>query len=186
MLPIEFKGRMKDLLGGESELLFDEIENGVAVRSFRINEIKLSVENCENALADMNATPARFPEGAFYTTEVYVLLDGIYGGFGTWWLPYLYIWAILWAITMLLPRKMPGVVAAVVYPVVCGLFGIFFGTLYAPVWAIVAGFNLEQTIAWIISGLSFDILHAVGNAAIGCLVLPLSKVLLKLENSTHR
>ena len=69
MLPIEFKGRMKNLLGGESELLFDEIENGVAVRSFRINEIKLSVENCENALTDINATPARFPEGAFYTTE---------------------------------------------------------------------------------------------------------------------
>ena len=117
---------------------------------------------------------------------IYVLLDGIYGGFGTWWLPYLYIWTVLWAITMLLPRKMPGAVAAVVYPVVCGLFGIFFGTLYAPVWAIVAGFNLEQTIAWIISGLSFDILHAIGNAALGCLVLPLSKVLLKLENGTHR
>ena len=117
---------------------------------------------------------------------IYVFLDGIYGGFGTWWLPYLYIWAILWAITMLLPRKMPNAVAAVVYPVVCGLFGIAFGALYAPVWAIVAGFNLEQTIAWIISGLSFDILHAVGNAALGCLVLPLSKVLLKLENSTHR
>ena len=112
---------------------------------------------------------------------IYVFLDGIYGGFGTWWLPYLYIWAILWAITMLLPRKMPNAVAAVVYPAICGLFGISFGALYAPVWAIIAGFNFEQTLAWIISGLSFDILHAIGNAALGCLVLPLSKVLLKLE-----
>ena len=117
---------------------------------------------------------------------IYVLLDGIYGGFGTWWLPYLYIWAILWAITMLLPRKMPSAVAAVVYPVVCGLFGIAFGALYAPAQALIFNLTFKQTIAWIISGLSFDILHAIGNAALGCFVLPLSKVLLKLENSTHR
>ena len=127
-----------------------------------------------------------FRARALIPLYLFIFMAGLYGGFGLWWLPYLYIWAILWAITMLLPKKMPNAVAAVVYPVVCGLFGIFFGTLYAPVWAIVAGFNLEQTIAWIVSGLSFDVLHAIGNAAIGCLVLPLSKILLKLENSTHR
>ena len=115
---------------------------------------------------------------------LYVLLDGLFYGFGTWWIPYLYIWAILWGITMLLPRKMPTAVAAVVYPAVCGLFGIAFGSLYAPVWAIVAGLNLKQTVAWIISGLSFDVMHAVGNAAMGCLVLPLSKVLIRLDRQS--
>ena len=113
---------------------------------------------------------------------LYVMLDGLYGGFGIWWIPYLYIWAILWAITMLLPRKMHPAVAAVVYPVVCGLFGLAFGALYAPAQALLFRFTFKQTVAWIISGLSFDVMHAVGNAAMGCLVLPLSKVLLKLEN----
>ena len=112
---------------------------------------------------------------------LYVLLDGIYGGFGVWWIPYLYIWAILWGITMLLPKKMPTAVAAVVYPTVCGLFGIAFGSLYAPVQALIFNYTLEQTLAWIIAGLSFDVLHAVGNAALGCLVLPLSRVLERLE-----
>ena len=115
---------------------------------------------------------------------IYVMLDGLYSGFGTWWIPYLYIWAILWAITMLLPRRMPRAVKAVVYPVVCGLFGIAFGALYAPVWAIIAGFNFEQTMAWIAAGLSFDILHAIGNASLGCLVLPLSEVLLRLDKGS--
>ena len=116
---------------------------------------------------------------------LYVLLDGIYGGFGTWWIPYLYIWAILWGITMLLPRKMPTAVAAVVYPTVCGLFGLAFGALYAPVQALIFNYTPAQTLAWIVAGLSFDVAHAIGNAAIGCLVLPLTRVLMRLEGQSE-
>ena len=79
---------------------------------------------------------------------------------------------------------MPNAVAAIVYPAVCGLFGITFGALYAPAQALIFNLTFKQTLAWIISGLSFDILHAIGNAALGCLVLPLSKILMKLEKST--
>ena len=84
---------------------------------------------------------------------------------------------------MLLPKKMKPAVAAVVYPAVCGLFGLLFGVLYAPVEALIYGFDLKQTLAWIAMGSSFDLLHAIGNTAMGCLVLPLSSVLQKLENS---
>ena len=111
---------------------------------------------------------------------IYVILDGIFFP-GVWWFPYLYIWAILWGTTMLLPKNMKPAVAAVVYPVVCGLFGLLFGVFYAPAEALFYGFDLKQTLAWIAMGTGFDILHAVGNAAMGCLVLPLSTVLLKLE-----
>ena len=69
MLPKEFKERMVKLLGGESELLFDEIENKVAVRSFRINEIKLSVDDLSRNPPEISARRALFPEGAFYTDE---------------------------------------------------------------------------------------------------------------------
>ena len=112
---------------------------------------------------------------------LYVLLDGIFVGFNVWWVPYLYIWAILWAITMLLPRKMPGKVASIVYPVVCGLYGFAFGTLYSPAHALMFGMDMKQLIAWIISGLTFDAMHCLGNFCAGLLVLPLSELLKKIE-----
>ena len=111
---------------------------------------------------------------------IYVFLNGLYAGFNLWWMPYTYIWTILWGITMLLPRKMPTKVAAVVYPLVCGLHGIMFGALYAPAQAIMYGFNFDQTVAWIIAGLPFDLMHCAGDFAAGLLVLPLSKMLPKL------
>ncbi len=112
---------------------------------------------------------------------IYVFLNGLYAGFNQWWVPYLYIWTVLWGITMLLPRKMPLAVKSVVYPVVCCLHGLFFGTLYAPVQALLYNFNLEQTIAWIISGLSFDAIHAVSNMLMGLMVIPFSKLLTRLS-----
>ena len=113
---------------------------------------------------------------------IYVILEGIFF-FGVWWFPYLYIWTILWGITMLLPKNMKPTVAAVIYPIVCGLYGLLFGLFYAPAEAILFGLNFEQTLAWIAMGAPFDIAHAVGNAAMGCLVLPLSRVLMKLEKN---
>lgn len=110
----------------------------------------------------------------------YVLLNGLYAGFSIWWVPYLYIWTILWGITMLLPKAMPKGVKAVVYPVVCALHGLAFGVLYAPAQAIMFGLNREQTLAWILSGVGFDLIHAIGNLAVGLLILPLSEVLTKL------
>ena len=115
---------------------------------------------------------------------VYVFLNGVYGGFGLWWVPYLYIWLPLWGVTMLLPKNMPRRVAMPVYMSVCAVFGLCFGVLYAPFQALVMGFTFSQTLAWIVSGLTFDILHAVGNLAAGALILPLSRLLARLEGST--
>ena len=44
---------------------------------------------------------------ALYPIYIYVLLNGIFSGFNTWWVPYLYIWTVLWGVTMLLPKKLP-------------------------------------------------------------------------------
>ena len=44
---------------------------------------------------------------ALYPIYIFVLLNGMFSGFATWWLPYLYMWTILWGGVMLLPRKMP-------------------------------------------------------------------------------
>ena len=42
---------------------------------------------------------------ALYPIYIYVLLTGLFSGFATWWVAYLYIWTILWAVTMLLPQN---------------------------------------------------------------------------------
>ncbi len=112
---------------------------------------------------------------------IYVMLNGFYAGFSIWWIPYLYIWTVLWGVTMLLPRHMPDIVAAFVYPLVCGLHGLAFGTLYAPAQALLYGFSFQQTVAWIAAGLPYDLIHCAGNTAAGLLVLPLSKLLRKLD-----
>jgi energy-coupling factor transport system substrate-specific component len=113
---------------------------------------------------------------------IYVMLNGVYAGFNAWWVPYLYIWTILWGLTMLLPRKMPTEVSAIVYPVLCAVHGFAYGTLYAPAQALMFDLSFDQMLIWIGTGIPFDIVHGIGNFVAGLLVLPLSRLLLKLEN----
>ena len=116
---------------------------------------------------------------------VYVMLNGLYAGFSVWWIPYLYIWTILWLITMLLPKNMSKKTKLIVYPVICGIYGFLFGALYAPAQALMFGFNYKQTIAWIITGLPFDIIHGIGNLFAGMLIFPLTELLKKLVSKKY-
>ena len=120
-----------------------------------------------------------FRTKALLPIYIYVFLNGLYAGFSVWWIPYLYTWTVLWGVTMLLPREMPKKIAIIVYPLICGLHGLAFGTLYAPAQAVMFGFSFEQTVAWIIAGLPWDAIHAVGNLAAGILILPFSELLKK-------
>ncbi len=123
---------------------------------------------------------------ALYPIYTYVFLNGLFAGFSAWWVPYLYIWTVLWAVTMLLPQNMPIQVQAPVYMAVCALHGFSFGTLYAPAQAILFGFNFKATIAWIIKGLPWDVVHGVNNFFCGALILPLVTILRLIEkNSQH-
>lgn len=112
---------------------------------------------------------------------VYVFLNGLFAGFNVWWVPYLYIWTILWGVTLLLPKKLPVPFSAVMYSAVCGLHGLLFGVMYAPAQALFFGLDFNQTLAWIASGLPFDIMHAIGNFAAGFLIIPLVKLIKKFD-----
>ncbi len=116
---------------------------------------------------------------------LYVFMNGLFAGFNSWWLPYLYIWTILWAITMLLPKRMPRTVKLVIYPAVCALHGFAFGVLYAPVQAFLFGFDFPEMLAWIAAGLPFDVIHGISNIFTGLLILPLSELLSKLYFKHH-
>lgn len=118
---------------------------------------------------------------ALYPIYLYVFLNGLFAGFNTWWIPYLYIWTVLWAVTMLLPQNIPQKIKPVVYMSVCALHGFSFGLLYSPFQALVLGLNAESTLAWIISGLPYDIVHGISNFFCGMLILPLTNVLKKID-----
>lgn len=120
---------------------------------------------------------------ALYPIYIYVLLNGMFSGFATWWIPYLYLWAILWGFTMLLPQKMPKKVKPVVYMLVNACHGFLFGTLYAPVQALLFGLSFETMIAWIIAGFPWDFIHGVSNFFCGLLIVPLINIMQRLEQN---
>ena len=123
---------------------------------------------------------------ALYPIYTYVLLNGLFSGFATWWIPYLYLWLVLWGVTMLLPQNMPRRVKPIVYMIVNACHGFLFGTLYAPAQAILFGLNFEKTIAWIIAGLPWDFVHGVSNFFCGLLIVPVITVLQRLERNDNQ
>ena len=120
---------------------------------------------------------------ALYPIYTYILLNGLFSGFATWWIPYLYLWLVLWGVTMLLPQNMPRRVKPIVYMIVNAGHGFLYGTLYAPAQAILFGLNFEKTIAWIVAGLPWDFVHGVSNFICGLLIVPIINVLQRLERS---
>lgn len=122
---------------------------------------------------------------ALYPIYTYVIINGIFSGFAAWWLPYLYLWAVLWGCVMLLPKHMPKKVQPLVYMSVCAAHGFLFGTLYAPVQALLYGMNLKGMISWIIAGLPWDMLHGISNFFCGILILPIASVLRLAERHTE-
>ena len=112
---------------------------------------------------------------------IFVMLFGLVYSFGIWWIPYLYIWTILWAMVMLLPKNMKPKVAVPVYMIISGLHGLLYGTLYAPAQALLYGYDFKTMVAWIIAGLPFDAMHAMGNVVLGLLIVPIATALKKFH-----
>ena len=114
---------------------------------------------------------------ALYPIYIYVILNGIFSGFATWWVPYLYVWTVLWGAGMLLPRHMPKKMRPLVYMTVCAAHGFLFGTLYAPAQAVLFGLSFRGMIAWIVAGLPWDMIHGVSNFMCGMLIVPVITLL---------
>lgn len=124
---------------------------------------------------------AVYRKKALYPIYLYVLLNGLFSGFATWWIPYLYLWAILWGATMLLPKRLPSKLRPIIYMGLCAAHGFLFGTLYAPAQALLFGLNFHQTCAWILAGLPWDFLHGISNFFCGLLICPLISILRRCQ-----
>ena len=123
------------------------------------------------------AFTAVYRKKALYPIYIYVILNGIFSGFSSWWIPYLYIWTILWGAVMLLPQNMPKKLKPIVYMSVCAAHGFLFGILYAPVQAVLFGLNFQGMAAWIAAGLPIDLIHGVSNFFCGILIVPVISAL---------
>ena len=124
---------------------------------------------------------------ALISIYVYVFLNGLFAGFGPWWVGYLYIWAILWGFAMLVPRGLGKNIKRVVYVAICALHGFAFGLLYMPTQAIF--FSSDPTYLWSWWSIGFvtaDIYLGIGNLIFGILLIyPLSELLLKLQSKMN-
>lgn len=122
---------------------------------------------------------------ALYPIYTYVFINGLFAGFATWWIPYLYLWTLLWGATMLIPKNLPKKIKPIVYMVLCALHGFLFGTLYAPMQALFFGLNFEGMVAWIVAGLPWDFVHGVSNFFCGILICPIISLLQNSEKLTR-
>jgi len=113
-----------------------------------------------------------FGKKCLYPIYVYVALEILLYGLGTWNIMYLYIWAVLALMAWLL-RKMENPLG---WAVLSGSFGLLFGALCAPVDVCIGGFGYAAA-KWA-SGLLFDAYHCVGNFVIALLLfVPLRRLL---------
>lgn len=107
----------------------------------------------------------------------------ISAGYSFWWVPYLYIFPILWLLVMLIPKKATIKAKVILCTVFSGLHGLFFGLMYLPYWVFMYSLDFEKAMAWLATGLVFDIIHMVSNIAMCSLIYPLYKTLVRLESS---
>lgn len=107
-----------------------------------------------------------FPQIALSAIGVFILLEGLQWGFGLWWWSYIYVWPILYFIVKWLKRSIkPNDVLS--WSIVLGFYGLIFGLLFALAYIPV---SLSYAFSYFVSGIFFDIIHAIGNFII-CLLL---------------
>lgn len=122
-----------------------------------------------------------FPKLAVPTVYTYLLLYGLLNGFGIWWFPQLYIWAVLIA----LARLMRASRSAFVWAMVSGLFGLCYGALYALSYAVMNG--PAAGLAWWITGVPFDLVHGAGNFVVALVLFrPLRLALSRAKDAVSR
>lgn len=122
-----------------------------------------------------------FGRKCLYPIYVYVALEILMYGLGTWNIMYLYIWAVL-ALGAWLLRDMQSPIG---WAVLSGSFGLLFGALCAPVDVFIGGFGYAAA-KWV-SGLLFDFYHCAGNFVIALLLFnPLRRLFVMLYSRMHK
>ncbi|MBO5316876.1 MAG: hypothetical protein J6A74_00325 [Oscillospiraceae bacterium] len=112
---------------------------------------------------------------ALYPVYLYVLMEVLLYGINLWNINYLYVWTLL-AVAAILMRRLRN---PLWWALLSGVFGMAFGLLCAPVYIAIGG--VDYALRWWLSGIVFDIPHAIGNFVIALLLFaPLRTLLQRL------
>lgn len=117
---------------------------------------------------------------AFYPIYLFVALEGLFYGISTWFIHYLYIWAML-ALVVLLLRRYD---SRALWILVNTAYGFLFGAFCAITYLFVGG--IPAMAAYWISGIPFDFLHMVGNFVTAFVLCePLFRLLSRLKQTAQ-
>ncbi len=110
-----------------------------------------------------------------YPMYLYILMEVMLYGINLWNINYLYIWTVLFGAAIFMRRlKNP-----IWWALLSGTFGMVFGLLCSPVYMAIGGF--DYGIRWWLTGLAFDVPHAIGNFTIALVLFaPLRRLLTRL------
>ena len=112
----------------------------------------------------------------FYPVYIFVALEILRYGFASWVINYIYVWAILVLVVVLLRRFS----SRWLWVLVGTAFGLLFGALCSVIYLFAGG--VPAMIAYWVSGIPFDFLHAGGNfVTVLLLAEPLYKLLHRLK-----
>jgi len=105
-----------------------------------------------------------FGKETYIVSFLFVGMECLIWGMGTWVFMYLYIWPVLITVT----RRMPRRDSPLPYSIAAGIFGLLFGALSALTYLVIGGPSMA--LSWWISGIPYDILHGISNFVV-CYVL---------------
>ncbi|MBE6949140.1 MAG: hypothetical protein E7456_04775 [Ruminococcaceae bacterium] len=117
-------------------------------------------------------TAVTFGWKALYSVAVFILLEGLIWGFGTWWFSYWYAWPALTAAAVIMRNND----SSLIWAVVAAVHGICFGALCSVPYLFIGGW--EMAVSYWISGIPFDLAHCAGNFVLTLILFkPLKKVM---------
>lgn len=123
--------------------------------------------------------------------SVFVLLEGFFYGFGTWFIGYLYVWFLLYLLGRLLCRNNnPLNLPSLTWALTSGAFGLSFGALFSLISFFMGvrsgglSGGLNSAFANWVSGIIFDLIHGASNFFVALFLFkPSYKVLNTLMKS---
>jgi energy-coupling factor transport system substrate-specific component len=149
--------------------------------TFAAKLVMAALPNIEPVSLMVMLFAATFGKKAIYPISVYIAMEILYFGLGTWNICYLYVWLILAAGALLLRKSRE----KLAFALLSAVFGLCFGALCGIVDIFIGGFAYAAS-KWV-SGIPFDLLHCGGNFAIALIMFkPLRTAMEKLYAQMKR
>ncbi|MBO6054526.1 MAG: hypothetical protein J6P31_03310 [Oscillospiraceae bacterium] len=117
----------------------------------------------------------RFGWKVLPSIAVFVGLEFLFWGFGTWSFCYLYVWPLLAGIGIIFRKQN----ATLLWALIAGAFGLCFGALCSLTYLVIGGIHFAFT--WWTAGIPYDLIHCGANFVLTLILWkPLDRLLARL------